>query len=301
MYTFGESGRTPYVPSDKEVDAFTQKLAKWSAQQKAEGKGGIDTYELWNEPNVKIFWNGSPDQLAHINSIMIKDIRQYDPTAKIASPAASWQATNQAQYTDQYLTAMQKYGLNSKTFDQIDFHGYGYPGQPPEQIQTTIDQMQAVLAKHGLSQVQLADSEDSWGKESALPNAQEQADYLARKVIIEDYNKVTPGWYGYGFAPWGSLTDSTGKMDAAGQAEKAVTESWLNGAQLENLKQNGDVWTATLNDNGRQEMIAWSESGKSESFQAGSQYSNYESLSGKSGKVSGNIVLTGAPTLLWGF
>lgn len=298
IYTFGEtrnSNGTCAVPTDAEVRALTEQLTKWSAQQKAEGKGGIDTYELWNEPDYKGFWGGTAQQLAHINGIMNQIIKENDPTAKVAAPAVSfWSKGNAAiDFEKQYLTAYkQEYGLNSSTFDQLDFHGYTFPGQAPEQVLNDISQMRQVESEFGLQGKPLVDSEDSF-LDSAIPNVQNQMDYMTRKIILDEFSGVQPGFYAYGNDKYGGIT-------GPGQVEDALNRvsGWLNGATLENLTDKNGVYTASLERDGKQETIAWSTNNAPVDYTPPKGYSTYESLDGASSDIAGEIQLNGAPILL---
>jgi hypothetical protein len=195
MYTFGLSGQDKAIPSVASVTALAEKLAKWSAAQKGPGKdGGINTYELWNEPNAKGFFSGTPEQLAQLNAAMIKEMKKYDPTATIASPAVSFDSSEKSinSFEDQYFTAMNKLGV-LKDIQQVDFHGYQTPTQTPEQVVQDIADMRQIQSKFGLSKDPLVDSEDSFGKDIWVPNAQTQADDVAQKFIMEKAEGITPG------------------------------------------------------------------------------------------------------------
>ena len=49
-------------------------------------KGIVKNYQIWNEPNSPLFWQGTPDQLAHLIVLAKKTIRKIDPAAKIIAP-----------------------------------------------------------------------------------------------------------------------------------------------------------------------------------------------------------------------
>ncbi|HEY9773093.1 MAG TPA: hypothetical protein V6C81_04725 [Planktothrix sp.] len=313
MYTFGNSGTSGTVPTAASIDALAKKLAQWSANEKKPGgNGGIDTYELWNEPNASGYWKPSAGddwtqsatELANINAIMIKDIKEYDPTAKIASPALSFDTNATGvqgiqTFDDTYFSQLSKDGL-LKDINQVDFHGYTDGStQTPEQLTQDVAMMKQIKDTYGLSSDPLVDSEDSFGKDVWNTDPQTQADYLARKMILSEFSGVTPGYYGYGFSTWGTLTAdgkpggaSTPAMQAYEQADK-----WLDGAQLDNLNHDGDVWTATLMRDGEQETIAWAENGTAE-YTPSAGYTQYQTLGGETVDYTGSVTLTGQPILL---
>ena len=52
-------------------------------------KGKINSYELWNEPNVIGYWTGSQQQMVDMASRAYKIIKSIDPQAQVVSPSAS--------------------------------------------------------------------------------------------------------------------------------------------------------------------------------------------------------------------
>jgi hypothetical protein len=297
MYTFGETRNAKgecVPPSDAQVKAVTEELTKWSADRKANGKGGIDTYELWNEPGYKGFWTGTPQQLAHTTGLMNQIIRQNDQNAKIASPANSFWGNNAVEWTKEYLAAYKnEWGLSSKTFDQIDFHGYGFQNQGPEQILTDISQMKQVEAQFGLANKPLVDSEDSFGLDRWMPNPKDQENYLARKAVLSEFSGVTPGWYAFGNKIYGGMD----KPNQLAKDEPAVY-NWMNGATLEKVTQTGNIYTATMLRDGKQEEIAWTTSSQPVKYTPSGSYTKYQTLFGETGNTNGSIDLSGSPILL---
>ena len=124
-----------------------------------------------------------------------------------------------------------------------------------------------------------------------MPNTTDQENLLAIKGIISEFNGVTPGWYSMGNDAWGGM-DKPNQLTA----DQPTVYNWMNGATLEKLTQTGDIYTATLESGGKQEEIAWT-TGKSEKFET-SGYSNYETLFGGKGNLTGTIELNGSPILL---
>lgn len=45
--------------------------------------GRITAYEIWNEPNSVMFWNGTVDQWAELTSIAVREIREADVSARV--------------------------------------------------------------------------------------------------------------------------------------------------------------------------------------------------------------------------
>lgn len=49
--------------------------------------GRIDAYELGNEPNLRMFWNGDYNQLGAVVNAAAQVIRRHDPSATVVAPA----------------------------------------------------------------------------------------------------------------------------------------------------------------------------------------------------------------------
>lgn len=305
MYTFGlardSDNKLPPMPSNAQIVAFTKQLAQWSYKQKQEGKGGIDTYEMWNEPSYAGFYSGTPEQLADTNALMIKTIHQYDPEAKIASPAVSFNTPNPQtpiDWDDRYFAEMTK-DMGSLPFDQIDFHGYRNErsDDTPEQLLQTVASMRKLEQQYGLT-APLVDSEDAF-ETSKTPNQQDQSDLMARQLILDKFLGVQPGWYAFGNSGWGTMeTDVDGKETPSLDAlQEPRVMSWMDGANLQGVQQKGDVFLATLIRNGKREVIAWTD-GPSVSYSPDPQFTQYQTLAGQDGAVLGDIDLTGQPVLL---
>ena len=112
-------------------------------------------YELWNEPEDKNSWTGSVGDMVILTSHMYNIIRSIDPGALIIAPSGS------ATYMDLYYAAG-----GVRTVDVVSVHGY--PDPRSNDVAETIGgflsvPMKAVMAKYGLSQKPLWDTEGSWG------------------------------------------------------------------------------------------------------------------------------------------
>ncbi len=52
-------------------------------------KNDLDYWELWNEPNVPIFWRGTPEQYLELLKITHEEVRRLDPGAKVVAPGGA--------------------------------------------------------------------------------------------------------------------------------------------------------------------------------------------------------------------
>ncbi len=63
--------------------------ANFVAQTVSRYKDRVHVWEVWNEPNVPVFWSGSKEQYAALLSVTYDTIKHVDPTAKVLGPTTS--------------------------------------------------------------------------------------------------------------------------------------------------------------------------------------------------------------------
>jgi hypothetical protein len=47
----------------------------------------IEYWEVWNEPDIDIFWTGTPEEYYQLYEVVARALRAYDPTLKVGGPA----------------------------------------------------------------------------------------------------------------------------------------------------------------------------------------------------------------------
>ncbi len=117
------------------VDAFVSRYAS-----------NLKYYESWNEPNPAghSFWTGTDDEFYEFMSLLVPRVRASNPAALILSPGI---VGPDVEYLDGLIT---HFGVSnfSTMFDLISYHAYS--GRNAEMIESKIDDVKRVLAKHGL-------------------------------------------------------------------------------------------------------------------------------------------------------
>lgn len=255
-------------------------------------KGRIASYEMWNEPNAIGFSTATPAEMAHLCSLAYPIIKSIDPQATVLSPSPSstgW-PTPYAKWLDEFLRAG-----GGKYVDVIAWHAYaGYnnrPANPPEDVANQILSVRAVMAKNGVSDLPLWDTEGSWGTNTSLPDPQQQASYLARWYLIQfTYGVARVYWYQWDNPNVGTLWTETGGPTPAAQAYAQVYQ-WLSGATGSSPchATHGSIWTCDIFKDSTKFRIAWSASG-SGMFSDDPGFSTYTDLVGGMHKADGRGV-----------
>lgn len=119
-------------------------------------KGQIKYYEIWNEPNIKHHYSGTPEKLVELTCEAFNILKAIDPSNKIVSPGMSAGEKNHIAYLDQFLAL----GGN-KCIDVIGHHFY-VPNSPPENMIPMIRKVRGVMAKNGISNKPLWNTETGW-------------------------------------------------------------------------------------------------------------------------------------------
>jgi hypothetical protein len=242
--------------------------------------GKVRYYETWNEANNSSYWSGTNAQLLtiaqHLNQIA-KDPANCgcangvcapnggaNPN-QVLTPSISRVTSANLSWFDSYLAGT---GAQYPYADVVSFHGYEISN--PENIATEIPSLNQTLAKHGLSNLQLWNTEASWGSMTSV--GQPQVSWLMRYHVLLAMSGVSRFiWYSYDNCGWGTLWETTfcsnpqmpvGQLTDPGKSY-AVIENWLVGAALSSCRQyaNG-LWACELQRTGGYEgWMLWSSAG----------------------------------------
>lgn len=265
-------------------------------------KGRINSYEIWNEPNASAFWSGSPKDLVDLAAHAYPIIKSIDPAAIVATPCTSssgWPLAHDAWF-DQYFAAG-----GGKYADVIAWHGYAgrndRPALPPEGLDHQIQSLRAVMARYNLSQLPIWDTEGGWGRNTQLPDEQEQASFLAKWFLINFTNGVARAyWYQWDNPDWGTLWRQDSGVTAAGAVVPQVYD-WLNGTTAVRPcgpEPSSALWVCELQKGKQLYRAAWSTSG-SVPFQAMDRVKAYTELGGTMQAPSGKPVIVGSRPVLF--
>jgi len=135
--------------------------------------GRIDAYEIGNEPNLAMFWNGSPEEFATHVAIATEAIRAGDPDATVVVDAALVRSARDASAPERWLGPLAALGVRP---DAISFHLY--PAAPfLEQVPRLIRRTMASIALAGFGDLPV------WVTEvNVLNGASMAADHQAEAV-----------------------------------------------------------------------------------------------------------------------
>lgn len=256
--TGGDGAGTCAPPDMADFDDFAKAVVQRYC-------GTIKYYETWNEANNPAYWTGTNSQLLSV----AKDVHQIvkDPANcgctngvcspnggenpnQVLMPPISHVNTASLSWLDSYLGTA---GANYPYADVAAFHGYG-SGSDPEEIVTQVQSLNQTLANHGLSKLQLWNTEASWGSQPSV--SLNQAAWLMRYHVALAATGVSRFvWYAYDNCGWGTLWEAPWCVDPQMPisqvtdpgAAYGVIEKWLTGAKIVKcqLFENG-LWSCEL-------------------------------------------------------
>ena len=245
--------------------------------------GTVKYYEPWNEPNSKQFWGGTNAQLLEVTKHLYQIAKDpancgcvdgvcspnggTNPNQVMLPPITDPGAASVA-WLDSYLAAA---GPQYPYADIASFHGYGATN--PEDIVAGVQLIKLTLAKYGLADRQLWNTEASWGPETSELGEQ-QASWLMRYHIALVASGVSRFiWYAYDNCTWGTLWLGSSCRSSQGAPNSitipgtayGVIESWLTGASLDHCDHyQNNLWACELHRaRGFAGWMLWSASGTS--------------------------------------
>ena len=263
-------------------------------------KGRIATYEMWNEPGSIGYFTGTPADMAHLVSLAYPIIKSIDPQALVVSPSPSttgWPIAFEV-WMDQFLKAG-----GGKYVDVIAWHSYASytnkPASPPEAVASQVQSLRGIMARRGVGNLPLWDTEGSWGTNTSLPDPQQQADWLARWYLIQfSYGVARVYWYQWDSPTVGTLWTEADGLNPAGQAFARLYQI-LNGATGSTpCTAQGSIWTCDIFRGGSKIRAVWSTTG-SAPFSNYSGFSSYSDLSANTHPINGEPVNVGSTPIFF--
>lgn len=232
-------------------------------------RGRIECYEPWNEvsfPTDPIFkpagaggepaqfFSGSVDAMVSLARVAYEEIKRADPQACVLSPSfhssGSW-----AEKFDRFLAAG-----GGKYLDVVSQHFYF--GEEPEQAVPTIRAMRQVMAKHGLSQVPI------WNTEVGVPfmATAKQWPGLSLEDLVYAFTlrtyllNASEGVSRVYLYAWDNKGMGFFKPDTNldfGSAAALVAVHLLDGLEAASCQSKGDLWQCRVSAGGRRFKVVW--------------------------------------------
>jgi len=270
--------------------------------------GQIKYWEMWNEPTVPGFWQGTDAQMLRMAQDAYGIIKSIDPTALVTTPSPSTGIHGVANWMGPYLALG-----GGQYADIISFHGYSWSSTwgvwpQPEDIVPLVENLKAQLVIYGQTSKPLWCTEGSWGDTSGngFTDPDLRAAFLARHYILQESEGVVRYyWFAWDNGNDGLWSASTG-ISEAGTAYQQV-EDWLVGlTPTGQCVQNGTIWTCNYTKSGGyQAETIWDTSQTcsngsctTNSMKVGSQFRHYKDIAGGTHSIVNSSVPVGSKPIL---
>jgi len=221
-------------------------------------RGRLTEYEIWNEPNTRLFYSGTTDELVALSCAAYRELKAVDPRIVVTSPAASGGSDGVA-WLDEFLA---KGG--GKCVDVIAFHFYVSPA-PPEAMGKLIDDVRRVMGAHGIPGYPLWNTETTWMDPKPFPSESLSAAYVARAYLVAASHGLQR-FYWYGWArpsmdafPSVFLNREDGMTRTLAGEAYTELQKWLVGARLPLpcAPFGQGFWVCELGGSNRENRVIW--------------------------------------------
>jgi hypothetical protein len=220
-------------------------------------------WELWNEPNYRGFWQGSPEQLAQMAAIARQEIQRANPNAELIGPAATITGVG---FLDRFLASPGAGALSALSF-------HAYPNGSLADWANAIDNLRTVIAAHGRENLPLWNTEfgvnckrDGDACDGAHPEAADTAiQRTAAALFVMAAQGVTSAEFffwerGLPKSPFALTTPPDyAALTPAGHVYAAAV-GLLDGAVITESFENDGLTVVRFSNKGKNFVALWSES-----------------------------------------
>ena len=224
--------------------------------------GSIFAYEVWNEANIKDFWQGSAAQMADLTQAAFEAIRGCNPGALVVAASTTTRATGSfGTFYPEYLNELKK---RNWPVDAYSVHSYPAASGGSDERIIGIGQFKTMLALAGAPKTTIFDTETNYGLAGLGMGRVAYTGENAMALISRTY--IDSARYGLDSTYWfvwtrGEDTKYGIQMNAnAGNEHLAwrSTYDWLVGAQFQRcFSVSGSITVCQFNRGGDNFSIVW--------------------------------------------
>jgi GH35 family endo-1,4-beta-xylanase len=239
----------------------------WVTEVATRYKGRITSYQIWNEANLKNFWNGTPEQMADLTKRAYDIIKKIDPKALVVSASPSTRLTASFnKFFPAYLAALKTKGW---PIDVVAIHTYPSADGDPAGRGAVIAAVRDELKKAGApANLPLWDTELNYGLAGPGPAKPKQeikgakaAGWIVRTYIDDlRYDVGRSYWYIWTQKPY-DLLGIQAYPGSDGEQGFFALQNWVFGANFDGCTTAGDAVICNFSKDGSKWVVAWAEKG----------------------------------------
>lgn len=156
--------------------------------------GRIAAYEVWNEPNSKTFWSGTPGQYGLLVQVASSAIRAADPDAQVL--ASGFMVGDQSG-VEQLAPWVAALGSSGAAVDAVSLHWYPRAGSEPMAVRGAVRAFRSLLGGQGLGGAPIAVTEMNVRGGSGLPAAAQRRWVVTLQRELEFLGVAPIVWYAW--------------------------------------------------------------------------------------------------------
>jgi len=148
LFRLGQSangGANPPADPDKWAQIVRHVVLHYNAAWNKGFRYGIRYWEVWNAPDSKLFWNGTPEEYYALYAKTAQAIETADASALVGGPALSRPLIAGA-YREKFMDFVR---LNRLPLDFFSWHFYAVDSNDPYLFVTIARQLRTILDAHG--------------------------------------------------------------------------------------------------------------------------------------------------------
>lgn len=256
-------------------------------------------YQVWNEPNVRGFFRGTPKQMAALTAATRHVLKTWAPGATLVAPSFPVRLATQRSWLSRYYA--QKTGGHrvASYLDVVALNLYPLVNGRPEASMQLLRASRKVLAARGVHGKPIWNTEVNYGLTGRGTKAKNisrrrEAAYVARTYVLNAANNVKRVyWYAWDLQGIGNteMTYSNDASLAPGGTAFTVVSSWLVGGRMRGCSVNSrGTYTCTVTYSGGVKRIYWNPT-RAASIRTVGSATSYQGTLGKTKSVHGKKLL----------
>lgn len=220
----------------------------------------ITYWEIWNEPDIEIFWNGTPQQYFDLYNVTAIAIKSYDPNLKVGGPCLAYKLD----FLEGFLNYCKSYSV---PLDFVSWHVYG---ANPYEVSLRAEAVENLMETCGFSSLESALTEwnlwTEWDEWDIVRQNPATAAFAASGLIyLQNSSTDIANYYRGDTWRWGGLFTSEGTPGKAFYAFKAfkMLLDTPNRVYCTGSDTQGYATIAGISDDGRTVTVLVSDYGSS--------------------------------------
>lgn len=149
-------------------------------------KGKLNSIAVWNEPNLRTYFTGTPEELAAITQSVFTTVKSIDSTVQVLAPSTTIRANGSLfSFYTRYLRSLGKLGWPINAFS---VHSYPDSAGGPSDRSASLQLFRQILNLEHAPDLPLLDTEINYGLGGSnsprrVIQDQEAADYIAQTYL----------------------------------------------------------------------------------------------------------------------